>query len=77
MIDRPNFAVRWHQGTWGHMSASILLLLIVLTHHFGGQKTTGLGIFKLFGIFQASSSWQLVWSYKFSYINPTLSINTK
>jgi hypothetical protein len=38
------------------MSASILLLLIVLTlYHFGGQKTTGLGIFKLFAIFQAST----------------------
>lgn len=31
MIDRPDFAVCWHQVTWGHMSASILLLLIVLT----------------------------------------------
>ncbi|ONL98687.1 putative protein phosphatase 2C 12 [Zea mays] len=41
MMGRPGFAVCWHRGTWGHMSASILLLLIVLTlYHFGGQKTT-------------------------------------
>jgi hypothetical protein len=47
MIDRPDFAVCWHQGTWGHMSASILLHLIGLTlsfrwsedHWFGNIQT--------------------------------------